>query len=242
LGWKLSCYIDADDPELAPNKSNTVEADRALAERIRSKLRDCRCIIYAYSMQSLSSRWMPWELGFFDGRWGPRQIGLYNLDEGHASAHNRSQESAAHRSGVLEYLRIYEELNPDNLRAFLLRACSTRALADRADVDVDRVATLLAGMSRDPVNFALDAWFYLITLQQQFWSRFPGGVASGFSGPGVQPPAALWGDVIRAGENLHGLLEPLAAALRPPVGMQHASEAQTAAFRKDAEQALKVSR
>src|SRR5258707_920285 len=64
-----------------------------------------------------------------------------------------------------KYLRIYEEVMPDDLHDFLRRACSVRALADRADVDGDRLATLLVGMSRDPVDFGLDARAYLITLQ-----------------------------------------------------------------------------
>jgi hypothetical protein len=235
-GLGFSCFIDADDPELSQKKERTVAEQRALAERIRGKLRNCRCIIYAYTAQSLESRWMPWELGFFDGRWGPRQIGLYDLDEGGARAADAPRD-AGHAS-ALEYLHIYEELTPGSLRDFLQQACSTRALADRADVDVDRLATLFAGMSRDPVNFTLDAWAYTVTLQQQFWSR----IAGRSLGPGAQQPEAMWEAAMKAGEILRGALQPFAAAARPPAGAQRQSDALMAAFREGGEQALQVSR
>src|SRR5262249_43550701 len=158
------------------------DEEKALAEYIRQKLRDCRCIIYAHSTQTLSSRWMQWELGFFDGRWGPHQIGRYDLDEGRAQPDGSDQDNQSGKTSVLEYLPIYEALTPRNLADFLRRACSTRALADRADVDVDRLATLLAGMSRDPVNFTFDAWAYVMALQHQFWSQLPGGFGAGAFG------------------------------------------------------------
>jgi hypothetical protein len=53
-----------------------------LTHRIRERLRGCRCLIFAYRSRSHVSRWMLWELGFFDGRWDGRLIGLYDLDEG----------------------------------------------------------------------------------------------------------------------------------------------------------------
>ena len=37
------------------------------AERLRQRMRQSASLIYAHSNQSGSSKWMPWELGFFDG-------------------------------------------------------------------------------------------------------------------------------------------------------------------------------
>jgi hypothetical protein len=37
------------------------------AERLRRRMRQSASLIYAHSYQSGSSKWMPWELGYFDG-------------------------------------------------------------------------------------------------------------------------------------------------------------------------------
>jgi len=238
----FSCFIDADDPVLAAKKAAGRDEEKALAEHIRQKLRDCRCIIYAHSTQTLSSRWMQWELGFFDGRWGPRQIGRYDLDEGRAQADAPEEDNQSGKAGVLEYLHIYQELTPGNLEDFLRRACSTRALADRADVDVDRLALLLAGMSRDPVNFTFDAWAYLTALQHQFWSQRPGGVGAGGFGSSPAPLEALWRSAMQAGEKMRDMMQPVAAAMQPPAAVQQQGEALTMQGRQASEGALGASR
>src|SRR6266581_3241453 len=37
------------------------------AERLRQRMRQSASLVYAHSLQSGSSKWMPWELGYFDG-------------------------------------------------------------------------------------------------------------------------------------------------------------------------------
>jgi hypothetical protein len=37
------------------------------AERLRQRMRQSASLVYAHSNQSGSSKWMPWELGYFDG-------------------------------------------------------------------------------------------------------------------------------------------------------------------------------
>jgi hypothetical protein len=37
------------------------------AERLRQRMRQSAALVYAHSNQSGSSKWMPWELGYFDG-------------------------------------------------------------------------------------------------------------------------------------------------------------------------------
>jgi hypothetical protein len=39
----------------------------ATAEHLRSRMKQSKTLIYAHSMHSPDSKWMPWELGFFDG-------------------------------------------------------------------------------------------------------------------------------------------------------------------------------
>ncbi len=61
LGY--SVYVDwTEDPQLS--RSNVT---KETAELIRTRLKACRTLIYAYSENSKISKWMPWELGFFDG-------------------------------------------------------------------------------------------------------------------------------------------------------------------------------
>ena len=37
------------------------------AEKLRGRMRQSDCLIYAHSNASGNSKWMPWELGYFDG-------------------------------------------------------------------------------------------------------------------------------------------------------------------------------
>jgi hypothetical protein len=173
--YHMSCWIDADDKEMQriqDDKQDDKPVDyKLLTDRIREHLRTCRCLIFAYSANSRSSLWMPWELGFFDGRWGRRLIGLYDLDERGTSA---AQQDQAGESGIPEFAQIYTELTPDTLESFLQYARSPRALSDRADVDIDRWANLVAGTLRDPVNASIDALQFWIAYQQALLDRAAG--------------------------------------------------------------------
>jgi hypothetical protein len=246
-GWGFSCYIDADDPELVRMKSAEAVDERALADRIRGRLRNCRCFIYAYSARSLRSRWMQWELGFFDGRWGPRHIGLYDLDDGRGAA--EQSDGRGQTPGVPEFLHIYRGLTSADLREFLADACSTRALADRADVDVDRAASLLAGMSRDPINFMIDAWDYLIAFQQQCWTRGVTGFPQPAGSSGRREPdgplpadSELWRVAMRMNAGMREMMQPFADAMKPSPHLRQLSDAATGAFKERGENALAASR
>ena len=58
-----SVYIDwIDDPQL--DRSNV---NKVTALTLQERMRNCRCLIYAFSEYSGDSKWMPWELGYFDG-------------------------------------------------------------------------------------------------------------------------------------------------------------------------------
>ena len=59
----LTVYVDKyTDPQLSPE---TVTPDTA--ELLRSRMRASMALLYIHSRHSKTSRWMPWELGFFDG-------------------------------------------------------------------------------------------------------------------------------------------------------------------------------
>src|SRR5262245_61878424 len=62
----LAFYVDRyDDPHLA---SDRVTAETA--QLLRKRMRQSRSLVYVDSQYSRTSRWMPWELGYFDGHKG----------------------------------------------------------------------------------------------------------------------------------------------------------------------------
>ncbi len=62
-GRGLSVYVDKySDPQLSPE-----DVTRETAEVLRGRMRDSSALLYVHSRHSKLSRWMPWELGFFDG-------------------------------------------------------------------------------------------------------------------------------------------------------------------------------
>ena len=59
----LSVYVDwMEDPQLDRTK-----VTRENAQTLRNRMRTCRSLFYAASSNSESSKWMSWELGYFDG-------------------------------------------------------------------------------------------------------------------------------------------------------------------------------
>jgi hypothetical protein len=59
----LRVYVDwVVDPEMDRSRVSP-----ETAERLRQRMRQSASLVYAHSNQSGSSKWMPWELGYFDG-------------------------------------------------------------------------------------------------------------------------------------------------------------------------------
>jgi len=87
---KYTVFLDYDElPEINP-EAVTSETAQAL----RTAMRECGSFLFALSANAEQSRWMPWELGYFDGFRG--RVFIFPLDEG-AEMYARGQE----------YLRIY---------------------------------------------------------------------------------------------------------------------------------------
>lgn len=58
----LTVYIDwIDDPQLDRSRVSPATADG-----LRRRMRQCASLIYVYTRAATNSRWMPWELGYFD--------------------------------------------------------------------------------------------------------------------------------------------------------------------------------
>lgn len=72
----LSVYVDwIDDPELDRSRVSAATADR-----IRQRMNASRSLVFATSRAASRSRWMPWELGYFDGKKGSAQISICPIE------------------------------------------------------------------------------------------------------------------------------------------------------------------
>ncbi len=75
----FSVYVDwVDDPQLDRSRVST-ETALLLKQRMGS----CSSLIYVVSYHSVDSKWMPWELGYFDGNTG--KVGILPIVEPHDS-------------------------------------------------------------------------------------------------------------------------------------------------------------
>lgn len=54
--------------------------ERSTAEHFRRVMRRCNCLVFYAGPNAQGSQWMPWELGFFDGRQGAGRIAVYADD------------------------------------------------------------------------------------------------------------------------------------------------------------------
>jgi len=67
----LSVYVDwLRDPQL-----DRSQVTAATADLLRKRMNNSGYLLYASSQSSSASRWMPWELGYFDGR-RPKCVGV----------------------------------------------------------------------------------------------------------------------------------------------------------------------
>lgn len=59
----LTVYVDWIDDKILNRKS----VNKKTALLIKNRMKNCKSLFYAFSENSSSSKWMPWELGYFDG-------------------------------------------------------------------------------------------------------------------------------------------------------------------------------
>lgn len=64
--YGFTVYVDwIDDPQLIRDRVNSTSA-----AVIRSRMRSCKMLVYAHTLNASRSKWCPWELGYFDGEKG----------------------------------------------------------------------------------------------------------------------------------------------------------------------------
>jgi TIR domain len=98
LEAKFRVYCDRhDDRQLDRSKVSA-----ATANTLKDRMRRCNAMVYVATRRAPVSKWMPWELGFFDGVRG--KILIYPVDEAALKA-ARNQE----------YLSLFKILKPGRL-------------------------------------------------------------------------------------------------------------------------------
>jgi hypothetical protein len=90
----LKVYVDwIDDPSLDRERVST-----KTAEVLRTRMAASACLVYAHSPNTSESKWMPWELGYFDSL-RPRHVWILPLVETYNSEFSGQ-----------EYLGLYPKL------------------------------------------------------------------------------------------------------------------------------------
>ena len=71
----MSVYVDRySDPHLALEQVTS-----STAAVLRQRMHQSKALLYVYSRHSTKSRWMPWELGYFDGLRG--RVGIFPVTQ-----------------------------------------------------------------------------------------------------------------------------------------------------------------
>lgn len=96
---RLRVYVDwIDDPELDRTKVSATTAGR-----IQQRMRSCNSLVYATSRSARKSRWMPWELGYFEGVKSGDRISICPIEPDTRPAVSFVGE---------EYLGLYKTMQP----------------------------------------------------------------------------------------------------------------------------------
>lgn len=99
----FTVYIDwIEDPLL--NRAN-VTKETALI--LKERMKNCKSLIYAFSENASNSKWMPWELGYFDALKGT--VAILPITET-----NRSSYKGTEYLGIYDYIEINNVLNTNN--------------------------------------------------------------------------------------------------------------------------------
>lgn len=93
-----SVYIDwVDDPQLDRANVNLLTADV-----LRTRMKQSNFLVYVDSNNSITSKWMPWELGYFDG-YKPNKIGILPIRQNTEDSYTGQ-----------EYLELYPKLEKNS--------------------------------------------------------------------------------------------------------------------------------
>lgn len=61
--YGYSVYVDW----IVENEIDRKNVSTMTAKILKERMKNCKCLLYATSTSASNSKWMPWELGYFDG-------------------------------------------------------------------------------------------------------------------------------------------------------------------------------
>jgi hypothetical protein len=96
----FTVYVDwIDDPQLDRSR-----VTRTTARALRSRMKQCRSLLYVHTENSSTSKWMPWELGYFDGYDG--RAAIFPVVEG-----REDEFKGVEYLGIYPYVDHYRDTN-----------------------------------------------------------------------------------------------------------------------------------
>ena len=81
-----SVYVDW----LEDNQLDRTKVTEEAANLLKKRMNQCKCLLFATSQNSSDSKWMPWELGYFDGI-KPKKVAIIPVVE-YSSSSFKGQE------------------------------------------------------------------------------------------------------------------------------------------------------
>jgi hypothetical protein len=102
----LRIYIDwIDDPQLDRSRVSA-----GTARRLRERMQNSGSLMYATSRAAKSSKWMPWELGYFDGLKGVNRVSICPIETGDSGTFVGQEYLGLYK--VIEKVRSGQSLHP----------------------------------------------------------------------------------------------------------------------------------
>lgn len=102
----LRVYVDwIDDPELDRSRVSS-----STAARLRGRMQQSKSLLYATSRAASGSRWMPWELGYFDGYRDGTLVSILPVEGGSGGTFDGQEYLGLYK--VVEKVRVDGLLRP----------------------------------------------------------------------------------------------------------------------------------
>ncbi|WP_090352519.1 toll/interleukin-1 receptor domain-containing protein [Dyella sp. 333MFSha] len=76
-GQGMSVYVDW----IVDTQLDRAKVNAETAETLRKRMGQCKGLIYVASANAAASKWMPWELGYFDGKKGDAAVAILPVVE-----------------------------------------------------------------------------------------------------------------------------------------------------------------
>lgn len=120
----LRVYVDwIEEPAM-----NRASVTPLTAARLRDRMQQSKSLVYAVSQEASKSRWMPWELGFFDGIRDGSRVSILPVEGGGGNAFAGEEYLGLYK--VIEKVNIGGAIHPYAVRSQQRQAESLASFAN----------------------------------------------------------------------------------------------------------------